>query len=166
MKITDEHLYHGAVLNQIAEHPQFTAINALKVKGKISRSAFKVNDDIAVYLKIASKPKGKYREYLFTFNNRHIKELRDINSAGNDLHLALVCVKDREICCLPYDDLSRMIDKRETSRGVAEPQYQLLVTLAPREAFRVYMNAPGTKGQLLGVELKIARNRCPDALFR
>ena len=41
MKITNEHLHHGAVLNQIAEHRQFTAINALKVKGKVSRSAFK-----------------------------------------------------------------------------------------------------------------------------
>ena len=30
MKIRDEHLYHGAVLNQIAEHPRFTAINTIE----------------------------------------------------------------------------------------------------------------------------------------
>ncbi len=30
MKIRDEHLYHEAVLNQIAEHPRFTAINTLE----------------------------------------------------------------------------------------------------------------------------------------
>ena len=50
MKIGNEHLYHGAVLNQIAEHPQFTAINALRVGGETSRSAFKINNDIAVYI--------------------------------------------------------------------------------------------------------------------
>jgi len=32
MKIRDEHFYHGAALNQIAEHEKFTAINTLKVK--------------------------------------------------------------------------------------------------------------------------------------
>ena len=69
IKIRDEHLYHGAVLNQIAEHQRFTAINALKVKGKISRSAFKVNDDIGVYLKLSRKPKkGAFKEYQFTYN--------------------------------------------------------------------------------------------------
>ncbi len=30
MKIRDEHLYRGAVLNQIAEHPRFTAINTIE----------------------------------------------------------------------------------------------------------------------------------------
>jgi len=40
MKIREENLYHGAALNQVAEHKRFTAINALKVKGKTSRSAF------------------------------------------------------------------------------------------------------------------------------
>ena len=55
MKIQDEHFYHGAVLNQIAEHEQFTAINALTVYGKKVKGAYKVNNDIAVYLKYASK---------------------------------------------------------------------------------------------------------------
>jgi len=31
MNIDDNHMYHGAALIQIAEHPQFTAINSLKV---------------------------------------------------------------------------------------------------------------------------------------
>ena len=166
MKITNEHLHHGAVLNQIAEHRQFTAINALKVKGKVSRSAFKVNDDIGVYLKIASNPKGRFKEYQFTFNQRHIKELREIAEAGNDLHLALICMKDREICCLPYKDLADMFENRRKAQGRQEDQYQLLVTLKPGQAFRVYMNKPGKRGVMLGKALKIRRNLCPDALFR
>jgi hypothetical protein len=54
MKITDEHMIHGAALTQIAEHKQFTSINAFIHKGKTSRSAFKINDGIAVFLKFAS----------------------------------------------------------------------------------------------------------------
>ena len=34
MKIRDDHMFHGAALIQIAEHPRFTAINSLVV-GKI-----------------------------------------------------------------------------------------------------------------------------------
>ncbi len=33
MTIHDDHMYHGAALIQIAEHPQFTAINSLKLGG-------------------------------------------------------------------------------------------------------------------------------------
>ena len=33
MKIAQYHLYHGAALIQIAEHPSFTAINILKDRG-------------------------------------------------------------------------------------------------------------------------------------
>ena len=67
MKINDDHMYHGAALTQIAEHEQFTAINAFEHGGKTSRSAFIVNHDIGVYLKYAGKPVGRYKEYQFTF---------------------------------------------------------------------------------------------------
>ncbi len=166
MKIRDEHLYHGAVLNQIAEHKQFTAINALKVKGKTSHSAFKVNDDIVVYLKYASKPSGKYKEYVFTFMDQHLVELKAIKSAGDNLHLALVCVKDREVCCFPYSKLDGLISKRKALAGFAEEQYTLLVTLEANEAFRVNMNAPGKKKTYLGNSLTVRRNACPNSLFR
>jgi len=165
MKIRDDHLYHGAVLNQIAEHKQFTAINALKVKGRSSRSTFKVNDTIAVYLKYASKPLGRYKEYNFTFLKQHLSELRAINKVGNDLHLALICVKDREICCLLYSDFLDWINKRKEAFGKKEDQYTLLVTIKTGQAFRVYMNEPGKKGTYLSSPQKVARNRCPNALF-
>ena len=34
MKIDDDHMYHGAVLLQIAEHPRFTAINTIELSGQ------------------------------------------------------------------------------------------------------------------------------------
>ena len=78
MQIREEHLYHGAALNQIADHEQFTAIHTLKFKDDESRSAFRVNDDITVYLKYCTKPSSSFGEYKFTFNNSHLQELRNI----------------------------------------------------------------------------------------
>ena len=164
--IREEHLYHGAVLNQIADHRQFTAINALKVKGKTSRCAFKVNDDIAVYIKYAVKPTGTYREYVFTFTTPNLRELADTDKAGNNLHLALVCAKDKEICCFPYEQLVKLIELRKQESGGPEAQYTLLVTLKHNEAFRVYMMQPGRRKIYLADPLKIRRNACPNALFR
>ncbi len=46
MKINDDHMFHGAALTQIAEHELFTSINAVRGSGKLSRSAFRVNESI------------------------------------------------------------------------------------------------------------------------
>ena len=165
MTIRDEHLYHGAALNQIAEHEQFTAINALELRGKVSRSAFKINNTISVYMKYATKPLGAFREYKFTFTKSHLKELREINEIGDDLFLALVCYKDREICCLPYETLGEMIGERRRAAGKKEDQYQLLVTLKPGQAFRAYLNAPGRRKKILGTAKKVRRSNFPNALF-
>ena len=166
MRIRDEHLYHGAALNQIAEHKQFTAINSLKVKGHVSRSAFKVNASITVYLKYASRPNKSFQEYVFTFNQDHLTELSDIAEIGDELYLALVCVKDCEICCLGYRDFAKMIQQRRKSFGGDEDQYTVLATIEVGKAFRVYMNQPGKKGTRLGTPKSVARNRFPNALFR
>lgn len=166
MKITQEHLYHGAVLNQIAEHPQFTAINSLLVRGRTSRSAFKINNDIAVFIKYATQPIGPYQEYTFGFNSDNLSELKSISDAGNELFLALVCVGEKEICCFSYDILVDLIAERRRQRGVDEDQYTILVTLNQYESFRVGMNAPGQRGIYVGERPVISRNACPNALFR
>lgn len=165
MKIRDNHKYHGAALDQIAEHDLFTAINVLKVKGKVSRSAYRVNDSIAVYLKYATRPQGRFKEYVFTFTQDHLAELEEIASTGDRLFLALVCVKDREICCVPYKVLRALVRERKAAAGLAEDQYTLLVTLKPREAFRVCMNQPGERGVYLSRRRKVPRNRFPNQLF-
>ena len=166
MKIQDEHLYHGAALAQIAEHPQFTAINVLKVSGRNSKSAYKVNDSIAVFLKYASKPLGAYKEYNFTFNASHLSELKKIAKSDHALFIAMVCIKDREVCCIPYEDLIKLIEKRKAAHGSKEDQYTILCTLKPKQAFRVNMNQPGRKKvYLLAKPLVVKRNRLPSVLF-
>lgn len=75
MKIHDDHKYHGAALTQIAEHPQFTAINAFGRGGARSRSGFIVNTDIGVYLKYATTKTKTFGEFVFTFNRQHLAEI-------------------------------------------------------------------------------------------
>lgn len=96
MRVDDDHMYHGAALIQIAEDPQFTAINSFKLAAGVSRSAYRINDDIGVYLKYASKPTPAYREYLFTFQKQHLAELAAIAKATEKVFAALVCVKARQ----------------------------------------------------------------------
>lgn len=165
MKINDDHLYHGAVLTQIAEHDQFTAINALKVNGDRSRSAFRVNDDIGVYLKYATKPTESFNEYPFTFNRQHLEELAAVADMVQRVFLALVCVKARQICLVKYGQLETLVKRRSKDKGADEDQYTLLATLPEGGKFRVYVNAPGRRKTMLGKPILVARNAFPDRLF-
>ena len=109
MKINDDHMFHGAALTQIAEHHQFTAINGIRIGKKLSRCAFRVNDSIGVYLKYASEPTQPYDDYIFTFGLDAKKELNTLNGASEKVFIALVCVKDRQICCISYKEFDNWI---------------------------------------------------------
>jgi hypothetical protein len=166
MKIADDHLYHGAALIQIAEHEQFTSINSLTIKSKVVHNAFRINDGIGVYLKYASKPKGKYKEYVFTFTKDHLDQFARIDEVTDTFFLGLVCVGGKEICALPYSSLLELIKRRrKDNHDEEEEQYTLLLTLPKDSAFRVYISPVGTKGKMLGKEIKVARNRFPNAMF-
>jgi len=165
MKIHDDHMYHGAALTQIAEHPQFTAINGFLVNGSLSRSSFRINNDVGVYLKYAAKPFGRYKEYRFTFTSDNLEELTALAKKTDRVFAALVCIKHREVCCLPYTELLKLREKRREEKGTSEDQYVVLVNLEKNQSFRVYINAPGVKGKLLGKPVIIPRNDFPNALF-
>ena len=132
------------------------------------KSAFRVNDDTAVYLKYARKPHGSYDEYMFTFHQSDPEEIANIkiNRVGNNLHSALVCVHDREVCCIAYGILVDLMEKKKELYGGDENQYVLLATLPENKGFRVSMNARGVKGKYVDTPITIPRNACPDALFR
>lgn len=163
MKITDEHLYHGAALTQIAEHKAFTAINGIRVNCELHRSAFRVNDDIGVYFKYASKPTPAHREYQFTFTPNHLADLASLKQTHAKLFIGLVCVKDAEICCIAYSLLLQMLVERR-SRAAADEVSTVLVTAPKGKKLRVYMNSPGTRGKSLTQHL-VARSAFPDELF-
>jgi len=165
MNIKDDHLYHGAALIQIAEHPQFTAINSIKTVNAVSRSAYRINDDIAVYLKYASTEPNASGEFVFTFTTEHLNELQALAQGAQKLFIALVVVKGREICVLSYAELQALIGYRTTSKGAPESSYSILLTLKKGSAFRAYVNAAGTKGKFAGKQLIIPRNKFPGYLF-
>lgn len=164
MHINDDHMFHGAALTQIAEHPAFTAINAFKDHGDKSRCAFRINDGIGTYIKYASEPKGKYGEYIFTFQQAHLEEFQRLREKSGKAFAVLVCIKDKEICVLSADQLNSLIAIREKKYGGPEDQYQIIVTAEANKQFRVYVNSPGVKGKKLG-EIKVKRKAFPDALF-
>jgi hypothetical protein len=165
MKIHDDHMYHGAALTQIAEHPQFTAINALKLAGKTIHVAYHINDDIAVYFKYATKPTPRFQEYVFTFTKDHLDQLSQIAQLTPKTFIAFVCVRDREICCLPLAKLLKLRSKREKALGGPEDTLTVLVTVPAGKSLRVYINAPGKKKTMLGKEMVVNRNAFPEAIF-
>lgn len=165
MNIKDEHLYQGAALTQIAEHPQFTAINAFKVKTGISRSSFIVNNNIAVYLKYATSPKKPYDEYIFTFGKKHLAELDKLAKKYEGVFVGMVCVEDREICALSLEQLMTLINRRRAAKKILEEQYTVCATLPKGGKFRVYVTPPGQRKTILGNQLLVARKAFPECLF-
>ena len=165
MKINDDHMFHGAALTQIAEHHQFTAINGIRIGKKLSRCAFRVNDSIGVYLKYASEPTQPYDDYIFTFGLDAKKELNTLNGASEKVFIALVCVKDRQICCISYKEFDNWIKKRQQKLGKDEKTSTILVRLPKGKKFRVNMNEPGRKKMYLRGTQLVARNCFPGALF-
>ena len=165
MKIHDDHLYHGAALIQIAEHPQFTAINSLKVKGEVVRAAYKINAHIAVYLKYAAKTHGRFKEYVFTFHTDHLETIEALADANPQTFIVLVCVKGRHICCIKASELSELIESRKEAAESEEDSYTVLVTMRFRKKMQVYMNQPGKKKTMLGRPLTVSRRVFPDVLF-
>jgi hypothetical protein len=165
MKIDDDHQFHGAALMQIAEDPHFTAINAVTLNGHPVHNAFRVNDNIGVYLKYSSAPVSKYKEYRFTFTTEHLELLKALATVTGRVFVALVCIRGRELCSLPYERLLELIERRRQAKGANEDQYVVPVVLPVGKSFRVYINAPGEKGTVLGKQLVVARSDFPKTLF-
>jgi hypothetical protein len=164
MKIHDDHMYHGAALTQIAEHPRFTAINAFHHGGQSSRSGFLVNHDIGIYLKYATKKTKRFGEFFFTFNADHIAEIDALSQKADKVFIVFVCVQAEEICCIRRAELHSLIDLRERELGHDEDIHTVLVTVPTGKSCRVYMNAPGERKKSLG-EIIVPRNRFPNAIF-
>ena len=165
MKIYDNHMYHGAALTQVAEHPQFTAINGLHLGTKLLRSSFRVNDCIGIHIKYASKPTDPFNEYIFNFSQETKQELTHLSEVNESVFIALVCVEDRQICCISKEEYTTWLEKRREALGDDEEISTFLVRVPSRKSLRVNMNNPGKKRQYLDQPQIVARNRFPKVLF-
>ncbi|MBE7491077.1 MAG: hypothetical protein HS108_04890 [Planctomycetes bacterium] len=164
MHIHDDHMYHGAGLIQIAEHPTFKAINALNVGGKKSEVAYRINDNIAAYFKYCNEPKSRFNEYRFGFTTEHLEELDRIAEANERTFVVLVCVRAREICCISYQQLQDLVTARREAKGEDESTYVVCVTAQQGKSLRAYVNVPGKRGKF-EKQLVIARNAFPGVIF-
>jgi len=158
-------MFHGAALIQVAEHKRFTAINSLKTGRKVHRNAYKINNDIGLYLKYASGKTKAHKEYIFTFTLEHLKDIKKIHQVTPRLFIAMVCVEDREICCLSYDELCRLVETRKNKKGSQENQYSILMTILSGNSIHVYVNAPGVKNTKIGKDMIIKRKEYPNKIF-
>lgn len=158
-------MYHGAALTQVAEHPQFTAINAFQHKSNTSRCGFVINNDIGIYIKYATKKRKPFDEFVFTFTKDHIVELNALIQKAGKAFIVFVCVEAEEICCISQREFKDLIAARRAKCGHDEDAYAVLVTVQPGKSCRVYMNVPGAKKISLG-EKTVARNRFPNAIFQ
>jgi hypothetical protein len=173
MKIDQDHLYYGAAVIQIAEDPSFTAINAFRHQGNAVECAYKVNQDIGVYLKYRTSRQREYErdgrtvyEYHFAFNTSVQNILNTMSRNSHGLFIGLVCVEDREICCLPYSTFQELHQRRQQANGGPEPSLTVLVSLfSSGGRFRVAVSPPRTRGRFLGDEILIARSDFPSKLF-
>jgi len=166
LKIDDDHMYHGAALTQIAEHPTFKAINSLEANGKRLGCAFLINAKIGIYIKYdAVGPTGKkYPEFKFTFSTKNLQDIQNLKGQLDKLFIVLICLKAKEICVITEDMLSKLIDLRKRDKGSMESAYQILVQDFEGKQFKVYINAAGTKGKAMGLE-KIPRKDFPRKIF-
>ena len=164
MKIRTEHKYIGAALMQIAEHDQFTAINAMKIKGEKISNAFKINNNTGILCKYASEPNAG-GEYLFTFHEEHVTSIKTISKHHDHTYIVLVCIEDGEICILSLEEFNTLIENRNKSAGLVEDSYQILVTAEQGNSLRAYVNAAGKKGKTAGKKITIARKAFPNQIF-
>ena len=174
MKIDDDHLYYGAAVIQIAEHPSFTAINEYARNGKAIRCAYWVNNDIGVYLKYRTKPsrtaywgknETRAHEYLFIFNEESRQTLSKMAKGASSLFVGFVCVKDRQICCLPYSDFEELVERRRRHVGEDERQYVVVVSLLEGGQFRVYVTEAAKRNSVLGDPILVPRKAFPERIF-
>ncbi len=164
MKIRDDHKYHGAALIQVAEHELFTAINSLKLGEKVFQNAYKINDEIALFLKYARNENEAFGEFVFTYSTHQLDELLEVRDGNVKTYVAMICVAAREICCISCDELVDMIDKRKKIKGAGEDQYNLLVTAPIGKSLRIYLNEPGKKNAKLEEKI-VSRKDFPERLF-
>jgi hypothetical protein len=172
MYIHDDHMHYGSAIIQVAEDRHCTAIKALHYCGRLSRCAFRVEfrkKRIGLYVKYRSEPDvRKPPLYNFPVDKYNLGELESMRKKRRlRVFLALVCVKASQICCLPYKDFRRMIEKRREEIGKREPQYVIKVSLPRGCYFRVGVSTPGKKGgmETLLEKMQIPQSNFPKGLF-
>ncbi len=170
MHIAKDHLYHGAALLQIAEDSRFKAINSLKIGSTIYRNAYRINDNIGVFLKYGMNPSRTYGEYTFNFNKESRQQIYQIGEAVERMVLALVCIKAKAICCITETHFWNLMNHRiavdEAAGGEEKDQIPIVMTAKKNHEFHVYVNDPHSRGRMIPEsDFHVPRNAFPKKVF-
>jgi hypothetical protein len=173
MTIDDNDLYYGAALKQIADHKLFKSINAEWQAKEKSRCAYRINTDIGVYIRAATKPVNS--EYVFNFKNENIEEITALETVCKKaVFVVLVCynakaihkgsrmAQYRQICVLRPSQIQALI---ETKGATATAQHNILITVPSSKSMRARITIPGKKGARMELTRKIPRNAFPNLIF-
>lgn len=165
MKISDEHKHFGSALLQILRHPTCHSLKSFNPDKGRSRSGFVVNDRIGVFIKYCTNPSKPFNEYVFSFTRRvDIHEMAMMKKNLSYVYAGLVCLHDRQICCLSLDNLVSLAEQRDRLSGKTENIISIRVAYDAREYFKVRVNQPGRKW-VRDNPIRIPRTGFPNLLF-
>ena len=173
MKIADDHLFYGSAIIQVAEDESFTAINRFQSERVDSQCAYWVNQDIGLYLKYRTEPNFEAmiddknaKVYIFVFNSETRRVIDEMANRSDRVFLGLVCVEDRQICCVSLAEYKDLLRRRFEALGEEDEQFRIQVGFTSGGKFRVYVTTPKRKGVPLGRVLRIAQSDFPSKVFR
>ena len=113
-------LFHGAVLTKLMRNTRPLTLRLVQTRPDDNWAVYTLNDEIDIFIKHCTSPRENIRaegglSWTFTFNQEHIKELRELKEK-RPISLALVCGQKNlsdgrmEICLIKPDELHEVIN--------------------------------------------------------
>lgn len=97
----DFEFFHGAALVRTIHSGRFRTVELF---GK-SNAAYLIDGRIGLYIKYSRK---RMSPWSFTFNEDHVREIKEMNDSLDNIFIALVCNNDG-ICCLDWKEFCTII---------------------------------------------------------
>jgi len=144
VKIQEKHIFHGAALTQIVEHPSFKALN----RASNDYGHYLVNTDKQVFVKYRT---GERSPWQFVFGADQIKKLHRAFESEDGVYLCLVC-GSATVCALDREQIAAVLHIR------ADKSQSITVEAPKGRSCRVR----GTAGQLRGT---VPHKAFPSKLF-
>lgn len=176
MKIDKDHLYYGAALLQVAEDSRYTSINCFREGGNVVRCAYVVNDETGLFLKYKTAAASGFKypatnnkkldgnEYHFQFTAANLAALERLAVRKNKTVIGLVCVDDKQIYALKYDELKALQNHRTRMGDVPGGVLTVYVALLKGSGFQVFVPEKGRRGSMCG-RINVKRQDFPGRVF-
>lgn len=150
MSIDFFELFHGAVLTKLLRNGNPIKLCMVETNPKEYWSAYKVNDEVMLYIKYSRNPQERKKDalvWIFTFSPANLADILRLQQ-NNKVYFALVCGDKKwgkdsmQVCFLDPDEFNKCthIDG-DGSRTISVKYY-------PRKTLRVWGNKNGSETPL------------------